>query len=143
METICVENRKHQSNKTGIMGLFALGKECDLACIETDIPIVDNYACSTNWLKLDNESALIYRLPLALKLNALMKKNILQTSIINDNIMDLMVVDKTWHSSNASQENINLAWEARKDATIKRYRGKLTYENTSFRKSMDLMAFMQ
>lgn len=38
--------------------------------------------------------------------------------------MDLMVVDKTWHSSNASQENINLAWEARKDATIKRYRGK-------------------
>ena len=64
METICVENRKHQSNKTGIMGLFALGKEsCDLACIETDIPIVDNYVCSTNWLKLDNESALIYRLP--------------------------------------------------------------------------------
>ena len=57
------------------MGLFALGKEsCDLACIETDIPIVDNYVCSTNWLKLDNESALIYRLPLALKLNALMKK---------------------------------------------------------------------
>lgn len=123
LSVLKIENTK--VTKTGIMSLFALGKEsCDLSCIETDIPIVDNYACSTNWLKLDNESALIYRLPLALKLNALMKKNILQTSIINDNIMDLMVVDKTWHSSNASQENINLAWEARKDATIKRYRGK-------------------
>lgn len=122
LSVLKIENTK--VTKTGIMNLFALGKEsCGLACIETDVPIVDNNVWPTNWLKLDNQSALIYDLPLALKLNALIKKNILKSTIFNDNIMDLMVVDKICNGSNMSQENIDLAWEARKGVHLKRYRG--------------------
>ncbi|RCK66352.1 hypothetical protein Cantr_02040 [Candida viswanathii] len=118
--------------QSGLLDLFRLSQSRGgLSCVEADIPVSldrNDYVVGTRWMKLDKkQNTLVNKLPLGLKLNTLIRNEIITPDNVNlaeDMILDIMMVDDIANDSYTSLVRIDDAWESRTKAGGRVYFGE-------------------